>query len=336
MALLCKLPSQQWARGTKRAKLIEEYLQLEAPTVDDASEYAAQLGLKMRMFYDLVRIYKEARDGAVLGQRHGRGGSINPRTANVIEQAIADLGPGGTESEIFALATQICTATGAPAPSATAVRTRVGRRHSVPDVATRINRRADLVLDGTPLSMDVYGSNEDILPANLCGLVHVRSGAILGHQLVPGTPDAMDALNAVADALSKPPGHGRSAPKSLKLLISSGVQRPAANVLDTLAGAGIEFDGEGSKHLRPGAAMIATLGLQLGRVRLLPLRRSSLTRNGFEPIAMATAAPIIARLIEDRNLSLATTPPAGLQELLPRRQQVTDLMHLIEACREQG
>lgn len=328
-AWLAMLPPTKWVRATERAELVRRYLRLDAPTTEDAARHATELGLQQRMFYNLVRIFREGRAGQLHGGSADYADSINPGTARAIEHAIAELGPGATESAVLTAAQDKCASSGYPPPSATAVRTRVGRRHANPDVASRINRTGDLVLDGSPLGLDVHDEAGGIAPANLCGLVHIPSGAVLGHRVVQGTPTEEDGLETLRDALSKPLGTSAHGSGALRLLITSGLLRPPQEVLDDLAGAGIEFDGAGSTHLRRGAALVATLGLRLGRVRLLPLRRSSDAPGGSEPLALGAVGPVIARLIEERNRSLAAQPPCGLTELLPSRRQAADLLELV-------
>lgn len=325
-AYLSRLPPSKWQAALERAGIVQEYLELERPSKHDAARFAERLGLQTRMFYGVVRAFKEARDGLPKLEPRADTGAVDPRAIQAIEEAIAELGPGAGESAVFALAERKCAQVGAAMPSITVVRTRVGRRVANPDVASRIRREADLVLDASGLGVDILTPAGTIAPAILCALIHLPSGALLGHTAVAGKPSTADLVDTIL--IARGTGDGSGVGRQLSLLVSSPIQQLPTSLLDQLSVAGIEYDPLGSERLRGGLALVASLGLRLGRIPLQPRRLGPRSSRRMPLATLGQLRSIIDRLVEERNASLETKPPSGLNNLLgpERARRLADLL----------
>lgn len=313
-AYLSRLPPSKWQAALERAGIVQQYLALERPSKQDAARFAERLGLQTRMFYGVVRAFKDAGDGLPKVEHRADTDAVDQRAIQAIEEAMAELGPGAGESAVFSLAERKCEQVGATMPSITVVRTRVGRRVANPDVASRIRRDGDLVLDASGLGVDILTPAGGIAPAALCALIHLPSGALLGHTTVAGKPSMADLVDTIL--MARGTGDGASDGRRLSLLVSSSIQQLPTTLLSQLSTAGIEYDPLGSERLRGGLALAASLGLRLGRIPLQPRRLGSRSTRRMPLAALGQLRSIVDTLVEERNAALDTNPPSGLNDLL--------------------
>lgn len=316
---LAALPPNQWAQFLKRFSVVDRYLRLLSPTSDDVDRSAAELMIGPRSFFRLAAAARQFRAGiSPPPSQKGFHSHLHPRTQYVIEEVRLELGPAARDTEILAECRKRCGEIDIPAPSMSAIRTRTGKRPAIVDLAGRLRREADLVLDSSTLDLVVSGHQGQIATAALTTLIHMESAQTLGFHVGAGVPDVSDVAMTVLHALSPEMREGTAPARTLELLITGNLHK-LQPVIDQFMGTGrMSVDVEQSQGLRPAAAITASLGRRIGRIPIAPRRRSKPDPKLAVPLEYAQT--VVAELFRRRSQLLEPGSQIYLADVLgPRR-----------------
>jgi len=294
---LSEFPPHLWPTALERGVEIHRYLMTGKKNLKDHDAVAARLQIKRRKLYGLIADFQKAQIRSDLNFRQGFHSSIDQRAYNIMDRTIQARGESTPESIILAEVEVVCASQGVPAPSLTAVRTRMSRTPIRPALEHRLTDSADLVIDSCQLDLFAIGSRQELVPVYLSALIDVETGAIMAHELTSSPPNASTALTIL---LAVEATHQRCS-KSLTLasnvnLVGGGdmIER-AAHRLD------MSIDAAASKKIPKGRALIATFGRRIGRIPFCRRRRPTF-RNDAIPFTRVRGA--IAHLVNRRNALL--------------------------------
>lgn len=308
-SVLSRLPPSKWAIATRRAETIAAYMRIQNPTMADADEAAATLGMRRRMFYNVLRDFRAAPEGPARGGERAPSKALSAEAASTIDSVMLELGPGAREAEIMRAVRDRCDRAGIPTPSSGAIRTRLGRPSKKPNLPRRLKRSGDLILDICPLAVDALGIDGEVASAGVCVLLHMQSGAVLAHTTTCGAPTTWDVSAVLHDTLSRIVGF-KGAISPLSLLISTAVPAFNQGVCHLLASAGVVVDAGQSRSLRGGIPITAALGIRLGQIPFKPLHRSFAPHGQADAIPLRLLAQVVSLLIDARNSQFEGNVPA--------------------------
>lgn len=244
----------RWPGVIKRANILKRYGAIARPTVEDMERCAAELGCGRRQAYYYVRAW-----------RARAAGLPDPRMVSSGNQGSdANDRPDRRRARVT--------------PPRSPQRSGAGHRDVSDglDAVRPTHLNCDVVFDCAPLSFDVT-TDDMIEAARLLVVLDTRDGTILAHRLLPREARADDAI-AVLQAL--PIQNGTRV--SWTLGIGDGFELGRAAVV-----AGAEPVPPGIVPRPAGSAILSLIGPAIGRLKVMPRRRSS----GDDPTA---AVPIQA------------------------------------------
>lgn len=181
----------------RRTALVAEFAEIERPTRAVAALYAERLGIRIRMFYHLVRTY---RDQGAIRPRYARSRRTSSRLSPAVEKLIcaeiAKKGPGASALEIAERVAARCKTAKLPVPSASTVRTRLlkVRRGGAPTLAY-----PELVLVSTAINVNVLVAERRVA-AWLTLLLHTPTASLLSHHISAGSASVEEAIMTLLSA----------------------------------------------------------------------------------------------------------------------------------------
>ena len=289
--ILAKLPPVKWPPAINRFPVLAAYSKLPRPAVADADHAAELIGVRRRMFYHLLHSYRDLASPHSAAHVQANSRALHPVTLRIVEETIADIGFTASEAEIVRSVQQQCTAAGLPAHSEGIVRTRLGRlRHK--DLSRRLNVSADLILDACALEIDSFHEQRGITAAGFTAVVEVATGAILSHEVTPGSPSVEVSCRCLRKALERSSGWVRTV-------------RQTSNVAtidaEGLADCGVEADASASRFVKGGTPLTVALGPRLGRIPLRPLNKAYAPSLSGSVVALWKISEVVGFLVKGHN-----------------------------------
>ncbi|MBN8814548.1 MAG: hypothetical protein J0J06_03760 [Sphingomonas sp.] len=299
--LVADLTPRNWSETRRRADVLEAYLAIERPSVEDAMRAGAAMGIGLQPFYRIATLYKASGSPRHTIETRGGGGRLDDALDGIVADAVRAAGPGAPLAAIIRQVESLCAAAGLANPSANAVKSRIARMDAAmaraPDVARALRRKGDLVLDaaGVDILLDMPGGPQ---PAALAVVVCIPTGRILAHRLVAGRPSAIDLADLIAPELGAAGGPRRT------LLVTKDLADVPGELVAQLSEHGIALDLAGSRQLGTGSALHAVFGSRIGKVSI---SRSWPNRHppAFAPTLVEDAVAVIDLLVARRNASIA-------------------------------
>lgn len=287
------LPPQRWGETLRRLNAVRRY-RAGKPSTERALEGAAELGLGLRAFYNLVRAFDiHGRPAAPIGswgRPKGKGVQVE---AIMDEEIRRDL--RATLQDIFDRVAARCASEHLTVPSIGTVAFRRNDAPAHPDVQSRIRRDCDFVLDGAPLDFSI-DTGRSIKRAWLFALIEAQGGWIVDYALEAGRP----APNLLLASL--PPS-----PDPVVLLPTVGAPAITNRKALELAAQGVLLDKVGGVDVDRGAAIRAVLGRHLGRVKIGTLLIDG--EAGRSPPIPTVFAKAIVDLLLERSGRIRPTQP---------------------------
>lgn len=248
--------ARHWGEREGRQAAIEQYLMLERPSVYDADFYAAKLELSRRSFYRIVRDAKRDRPLAGAGRR-GVHAKMDQRVRAIIDEVVAELWPANTLKQIFRICVQRCSNEALAPPSLASVRRSLKAPIGAFPMADNLDVKQPFILDASPLNVDALSVGGIIGAAVLWALFLGEDGSLLTYGVLPRfpTPDDIRQIAAILEAKGFEPNNVAAA---ALLRRHDGYSEP------------VPFTGS----IRNGEGITARFGAKLGRLMLLPHRRT--------------------------------------------------------------
>lgn len=304
---LSEFPPHLRPTALERGVEIQRYLTTGKRNLKDHDAVAARLNIKRRKLYGLITDFEKAQTRSDLDFRHGFHSPIDQSTYNIMDKTIQARGESTPESIILAEFDAECASQGVPAPSLTAVRTRMSRTPTRPALEHRLTGAADMVIDGCQLDLFAINSQQELVPVYLSALIDVGTGATLAHELTSSPPNASTALTIL---LAVEATHRRC---SKSLMLASNMNLTGAGDMIELAAQRLNMciDVAASKKIPKGRALIATFGRRIGRIPFCQRRQPTFRDDAirFTPIR-----GVVVHLINRRNALLqdhGSAPPAA-------------------------
>lgn len=267
---LATLPPKNWPTAVVHGAAIEQYLQRGIKSEHDA--IAGSLAMHPRKLYRLISQFKAAQHNNALKFKHGQHSPINRRTLELLDETISQLSENSREPEILKAVQIRCQEENIPSPSLTAVRTRMSRAPERPDLNRRFDLDGDLVLDSCQLDMSGLGPDNQRLPIYIIGLIEMKSGKVLTHNVETARPTPTMALDFLASSKGAIESDDRP-----KVLLSA-IDLPAeggSTTASVLEGLPLAYDRKKSGAIWAGRAWAASFGRRLGRIQICHHKQST-------------------------------------------------------------
>lgn len=255
-ARLAELPPQRWEETKARLASVERFLAQDDRSTRAMKRFADELGVSRPMFYKLLSLRERwlGQDDVVRLPRQRR--ARDAVGAATIEEAIALCGPAATQGQVYEAACRLTRHRGLEAPNRTQIRRLHGRRVAGDSFGARLGTGTAAVLDAAGLGARVLGRRERYVLPVLSALID-PSGSVVDWIVTAGAPSGLDLGPLLQRA------RARHAPDGV--LISSAFTDEA--LAENGRWAAAAADGSG---VRKGSALVAAVGLKVGRIALLP------------------------------------------------------------------
>jgi hypothetical protein len=283
--------ASEWVDQIGRLRIIAKYEGLIAPTREDIGAGAKELGLSDQMFKRLVKFRQSAR---VAGPRRDMRlgcSAINPAMDSLIRDTLLSGGGRGSLERTIRTVTEECLKLELTPPSSNAVRYRLRRCPHPEELNALIGPSIDLAIDDAELRVCV--SDETGAPAmlHIIAAIEVTTGRIVAHSVHTRPPQSCDFARLALHA-----SKGRSSP----VRVAATTRGRAGLQLESEAVARGGMLLERKLRLRSGAALIATVGLRLGRIQVRP-RQCGSRCSAQTPVPLRTARGVIEILVARHN-----------------------------------
>lgn len=249
------LPPQRWAETLRRLDVVQRY-RSGTPSIDRALACAAELGLRQRGFYNLVRAFDTFGRTTPPVRRWGKFKGVGTNVEHIMDEEIAR-DPAATIRDIFERVRKRCNERGLPIPSIGTVDQRRDEAPEQPQIAARLRRACEYVLDGAPLELAI-GTGKTTKPAWLYAVIDATEGSILGYQLT-----GRNAANTSELLAAIPDQHNARI-----LLPTAGAPVISSRREHALMERSIAVDRHAGIDVDRGAGLRAVLGRHLGLVRI--------------------------------------------------------------------
>lgn len=302
---LVDLPPENWMEARRRYAVLSEYMKIRRPTGDDLRRAARRLDISDKTFSRLVTARRALQQGRRRpSSRRGLHSTVPPETDAIIRQVIDELGPTATDMAVHAEASRRAREAGHPAPSTNAIRSRRGRAKGPVDLRARLKVDCDEIIDCCPFSFDVIDAGRAPRPAIFTALISASTGKLLAWALHAGLPSPDQLIGMLRDA------RNHSAIEDRVLAPTWQAQRLLADDDEALAAAGYRLARVPSVRLRPGGAIVPTLGRAIGRAPFAPLR--SPNHPGADVvIPLELARRVVERELDPPTAAVASSPSEG-------------------------
>jgi len=296
---------------------------------------AAELGLGVAQFYNLVKVWREKhRPEAIAGagKPRSRRSGMDPAQLSILESAVT-IGSRASTAEIIEAACRAAEAAGISLPDRGTV-ARYVRRTRPPLLTSDIKSELDLLVDHTVLDLAVeYGNTTPMRPLATM-VIDVAAEAIIGLALAPSTPSVRSTAEALLDALRR---SNRNEPRFGHKPRFGIVARPDEDVTEILAIVGRSgFDTHPvitGAH-QGGKAIEALLGSRQAGIRLKPrlvwnegVRRQARVARGTTALTPEDAV----KLVRGRLLHAGTSKVFGCLKDVERLRLIKELTGQIQA-----
>ncbi len=272
--------------------------QIVTPTEADAQEAARSLGISKGSFYRLLAIFGHPGGITPLRSAQGLGRTLHPRTAQHVEDAIAELGAGSRPVDILWEAGRRCASEGVPRPSMGGILTRLHRVRPDVDLQTQLRRTFDLLVDAAPLDLAIE-TDGHVRPAALLAVIKA-SGIVLAHRIAEWPVQHRSLASLIAPI---PTWEGAN-PRVL--LYTNGSNQIGEDEATALLKRGINAP-RTSSGLNTGSGIRAVFGRHFGRIKIL----SRGTSGGALPdvvVQKADAEAVARHLVQRRNDGASEIP----------------------------
>ena len=330
LALLAEASPHSWNKELRRAEVLSAYLDSGNSSHAAADNAGARLGLSRRRFYGLLRNAKRVqRVGPnILGTKNLS--KIDTPSLMILDQVIEDLPAGTLRREIYRETRRRCEDAALEAPKVAAVARRVEYHVQRRPGAEADLCQADLLLEHSALSINIFGPDERLRPCFLSVVIHPSTGRILGHHLGAELPNPASASAAVFDSLRAKGANQRVGKFNFNL--NRAGTREWSGLHQAISDAGLRPTGLNTRSLGYGLNLHRLLAGKLGRIDLLPRLRTTDSlpaRIAGEGIALSKAREIVAYVIEEWNKPLLG--PTSLRDFLTPKASAK----LAEALRQE-
>lgn len=299
--MLAELPPVKWKEALRRLEVLKAYEAIPNPTSEDAEAHATKLGISVRRFYGLVKASRMLNErGHARPFRQGQHAHIPAEVNRIIEETRRELGSEVPHRAVELEVARRCRVLGFDPPRAATVRRRIVGAGA--DLRIRLARRFDLVLDISPMGLDVTDRSGQAAVAMLTGLLSWEAGEVLATRVSAGWPSIDDVLSLLHEGVARS--------NTEPTLVATGTLADTLTTVEqTLAAMGLKFDLGASHGLRPGLALTTVFGLRIGKVPLMPKRSSAPSLEKAVPLDLARK--VIARLVAVRISGVASEDSSG-------------------------
>lgn len=256
-ARLAELPPHRWEQMKTRMASLDRFLAQEDRSTRRVRAFASELGISKALFYSLLALRESwaTQDDQVRpsGPRRAR----DEVATAMIEEAIALAGPGATLDRVHALAKDLARHRGLPEAHLTLVRRLHGRQGAGHAIGARLGTGRQAILDAAALGVRIVDQRTLPVLAVLNAIVDA-GGGVVDWKLTAGAARDHE-LMPLLDV-------GRTRFGVDGLLISNAFEEALRRRLASPA----KGDGNGMPVVRRGSALLAAVGLKVGRIPILP------------------------------------------------------------------
>lgn len=192
----------------RRIAILDEFIALTKPTEADRAEAMRRLGVGRASFYRLVAIWQEHRSPALLPGAHGsrtgagRGRTLDPQVAIVIEEVITSVGAVEAPVKLEREVERRCLAIGLKPPSLAAIRRR--RRSAllanVELIPPILNDRS-VIVDSSALDLPALLAGRAVLPVVTAAFLQPE-GWIAAYRVGAAPPHAAIEVSLLLELMS--------------------------------------------------------------------------------------------------------------------------------------
>lgn len=202
------VPPSRRSEVRRRIAILDGFAAIASPSEEDRLEAMRRLGIGRASFYRLIHIWKTRRDPALLpganGRRSGRGKgvSLDPRIAAIIDEAIATVGAASAPLDLEREVTRLCEAAGLEPPSPAPIR-RLRREKLLADVGLLepVLSEPSVIVDSCALDLPAVLSKRGTLPVVTAAFLQPE-GWIAAYAVEDRAPTLAIALSVLRDLLS--------------------------------------------------------------------------------------------------------------------------------------
>lgn len=295
--ILANVPPSKWAQTMARYQVVLEYLALQNPTIADADMSAERLGVRRRMFYNIINRYQALSNPGLRSHVRADNRSLDPASINIVDAVIGEVGGIASQADIIRRVQDQCAAAGVHSHSEGVVRTRIGRLRRK-FLEQRLGVSAELILDCCALQVDVDGDDGAVHAAGLVAVVDITTGTILASSITAGAPTSEEGVECILSAL------GASCNAARTIRQTGGAARLDEDRLNRL---GLIEDRTPSRFIRMGLPLTVAVGPRLGRIPLRPLNRKFVPALRDVILPRETVSAVAGYLIEQYNHEVAGT-----------------------------
>lgn len=295
----------RWGEARRRIAILRRYMSLENPSVADADDAAAEIGVKRRMLYMLVRVMRVQSEMRAAGPRPAKT-RIAPEVDDLIREMVAAADPAASLNSIAEGIREEARRRGLPPPQNKTVRTRLEQARAAHRAAAdRSSGTPEFAIDHSALLISATNGDRT-------GAVHATVVLDLGARRVvglhlgldqPGPESAaaalLDAIHGMAPSIDAGPAGDWLA---IVHMTHDG-HPPWITLRDLLERAHLKPVARVASRAMPGVWLSRIVGRTLLGVPLRPrLDKAELDRRvaGMTPIAIDELRAVMGRKLAER------------------------------------
>lgn len=193
----------RWPEIRRRVAILDEYVKLWRPAEEVREEYAQRMGVALSTFMAIARIWRENRSAsAIPGARASRlptARRIDPRSVEIMQKAIADLGPSSRRVVVLKEVERRCVAAGVAKPSNSTITNLLDKMRAAVDAP--LDFAPEILIDECAVKLPALHGSDIYMPHVLVA-VALPQGTIVAAD-IGGGPDDPPSIARLTERLDE-------------------------------------------------------------------------------------------------------------------------------------
>lgn len=194
----------RWPEIRRRIAILDEYVKLSRPAEEVRKEYAKRMGLALSTFMGIARIWREKRSASSIpGARSSNSlptaRRINPRSVDIMQRTIADLGPSSRRVHVLQEVERRCVAAGVVKPSNSTITNMLDKMRTAADAP--MGFAPEILIDECAVRLPAAHGSDIYMPHVLVA-VALPQGTIVAAD-IGGGPNDPPSVSRLAERLDE-------------------------------------------------------------------------------------------------------------------------------------
>lgn len=194
----------RWPEIRRRVAILDEYVKLWRPAEEIRKEYAKRMGVALSTFMAIARIWRENRSAsAIPGARASNSlptaRRIDPMSVEIMQEAIADLGPSSRRVDVLKEVQRRCVVAGVAKPSNSTITNLLDKMRSTANATTDF--APEILIDECAVKLPAVHDGDIYMPHVLVA-VALPQGTIVAADIGDG-PDDPPSVARLAERLEE-------------------------------------------------------------------------------------------------------------------------------------